>query len=33
VRTDFVAGDHVPIVLDGIEVGKIAVDSILPRRD
>ncbi len=33
VRTDFVAGDHVPIVLDGIEVGRIAVDSILPRRD
>ena len=32
VRTDFGAGDHVPVVLDGVEVGKIAVDSILPRK-
>jgi Uma2 family endonuclease len=30
-RTDFVAGDLVPVVLDGIEVGRISVASILPK--
>ncbi len=31
-RTDFVAGDHFPVVFDGVELGKIAVDSILPHQ-
>jgi Uma2 family endonuclease len=29
-RTDFIAGDDIPVVCDGVEVGRIAVDSILP---
>jgi Uma2 family endonuclease len=31
-RTDFVAGEEVPVILDGVDVGKIAVDSILPKQ-
>jgi Uma2 family endonuclease len=29
-RRDFVAGQEVPVVIDGIEVGTVAVDAILP---
>jgi Uma2 family endonuclease len=29
-RQDFGPGEYVPVVIDGIEVGRIAVDSILP---
>ena len=29
-RTDFITGDHVPVVCDGVVLGSIAVDSILP---
>jgi Uma2 family endonuclease len=31
-RIDFVAGHEVPVVLDGVEVGKIAVDGVLPNQ-
>jgi hypothetical protein len=29
-RTDFVVGDYVLVVLDGVEISRIAVESILP---
>ncbi len=31
LRTDFIAGDDVPVVCDGVELGRIAVDSMLPQ--
>jgi Uma2 family endonuclease len=31
-RVDFVAGQHGTVVIDGIEVGRIAVSDILPRK-
>jgi Uma2 family endonuclease len=31
-RTDFAVGDHVAIILDGVEISRIAVESILPIK-
>ena len=33
VCTIFRPGDEVPVVLDGIEVGRIAVDEIFPEQE
>ena len=30
VRVDYPAGHHVPVVLNGVETGSVAVDDILP---
>jgi Uma2 family endonuclease len=29
-RQDFRSGEHVPVVIDGVEVGRISVDTIMP---
>ena len=31
-RVDFKPGEEIPVVLDGVEIGRIAVASILPSR-
>ena len=31
LRTDYVSGMNVPLVIDGVVVGEIRVDDILPR--
>ena len=30
MRVDYAAGERAPVVLDGVEVGSIAVDDMLP---
>ena len=29
-RNDFISGQHVPVVIDGVQQGQIAVDDVLP---